>query len=44
MTPQDLQRQWATHNPFERASVELIKKIQKLASQPQQPKAEPAPF
>ena len=37
-------RQWAQHNPFERASVDLIRRVQKLARQPQQPQAEPAPF
>ena len=41
---EDILRQWAQHNPFERASPELTRKIQKLARQPVQPQAEPAPF
>jgi hypothetical protein len=32
------------HNPFERASKDLIRQIQQLVKQPKQPQAEPAPF
>lgn len=48
MTPttEDILRQWAQHNPFERASVDLIRKAQIAAREQrkQQPKGEPAPF
>jgi ribosomal protein S21 len=37
-------QEWQQHNPFERASTELIRQIQQLAKQPTQPQAEPAPF
>jgi hypothetical protein len=42
--PTDTQRVWAQHNPFERASNDLVREVQKLARQPRQPQAEPAPF
>ncbi|MEN9885508.1 MAG: hypothetical protein RL758_86 [Pseudomonadota bacterium] len=41
---EEILRQWLQHDPFERASTDLIRQIQKLARQPQQPQAEPAPF
>jgi hypothetical protein len=42
--PTDIKRTWAQHNPFERASNALVREVQKLARQPRQPQAEPAPF
>lgn len=41
---EDILRQWMQHNPFERASKDLIRQIQQLVKQPKQPQAEPAPF
>lgn len=38
------ERTWSQHNPFERASIDLVREVQKLARQPRQPQAEPAPF
>ena len=45
-TNDDILRQWAQHNPFERASVDLIRKAQIAAREQrkQKPKGEPAPF
>ena len=46
-TRDDVLRQWAQHNPFERASVDLIRQAQRVARQqrqPRQPQGEPAPF
>jgi hypothetical protein len=37
-------KEWQQHDPFERASTELIRQIQQLAKEPKQPQAEPAPF
>lgn len=41
---EDILREWLQHDPFERASTDLIRQVQKLARQPKQPQAEPAPF
>ena len=42
---EDILRQWAQHNPFERASADLIKQAQRVTrEQRQQPQGEPAPF
>lgn len=44
---EDILRQWQTHNPFERASSDLIKKVQRMASEQRkhpEPQGEPAPF
>jgi hypothetical protein len=40
----DAQRAWAQHNPFERASIAMVREAQKLTRQPRQPQAEPAPL
>lgn len=37
-------REWQQHNPFERASVELVREAQKLNREPRQPEGEPAPY
>lgn len=42
--PTSVERAWSQHNPFERASMDLVREVQKLARQPRQPQAEPAPF
>jgi hypothetical protein len=42
--PTDIQRTWAQRNPFERASSDMVREVQKLARQPRQPQAEPAPL
>ena len=43
---EDILRQWQTHNPFERASADLIKQVQRVTREQrqQQPQGEPAPF
>lgn len=42
----DAMRQWQTHNPFRRASADLIKRVERAAREQQrrQPQGEPAPF
>lgn len=41
---EDILRQWAQHNPFERASADLIKQAQRAVREHRQPQGEPAPF
>jgi hypothetical protein len=37
-------QEWLQHDPFKRASTELIRQIQQAAKEPKHPQAEPAPF